>query len=281
MHRPPRRSDSSDEMATMVQCNGASSRPSAANPVQKTIQEIIHCSRLTVHSVDDLRGHLHRLCTIRLSNGSRLVLKTTPRPATAVLQHERQSLRTEAIICSLLARSSLPTPRVLKYEHGGQQLGSPYLLMTRLPGIPLRDLLSSLTRSERSSIDARLRSLRSAIGQHTSSSFGPAGLVASKKGFKTWREAFVSMQESIMLDGEDMMVNLPYFQIREAVSRWDAYLHDVKEARLVVLGLDRPENVLIDRKANEVTGLLDFGRAIWGDPGMTDCEKCGRIKGLL
>ncbi len=83
------------------------------------------------------------------------------------------------------------------------------------------------------------------------------------------------------MDGEDMMVSLPYSQIREQLSRTKNALDLIKEARLVVLGFGQPENVLIDRRTNEVTGLLDFGRAIWGDWEMGDPEKRKGKKGLL
>ena len=83
------------------------------------------------------------------------------------------------------------------------------------------------------------------------------------------------------MDGEDLNVNIPYFQVREAVSRWESYLDDVTEAKLVVPGLGEPENTLIRRESNEVTGMFDFGRAFWGDNGMTEKKAKGDIKGLL
>ena len=83
------------------------------------------------------------------------------------------------------------------------------------------------------------------------------------------------------MDGEDIMVNIPYFAIREAISRWESYLDDVTEARLVVPDLSKPENVLIDRKSNMVTGVLDFGGAVWGDVAMTKHERADDIKSLL
>ena len=74
------------------------------------------------------------------------------------------------------------------------------------------------------------------------------------------------MLESILMDGEDKLVSLPYSQIREEALRFSGVLDSVKQARLVILGLGDPENVLIDRRTNEVTGLIDFGRAMWADP---------------
>ena len=91
----------------------------------------------------------------------------------------------------------------------------------------------------------------------------------------------MAMLEMLLMDGEDIMVNLPYHQIRETLSRWENYLDDVIEARLVVPGLGEPENTLINRSSNEVSGLLDFGRALWGDLALNEERKEGDIKGLL
>lgn len=99
--------------------------------------------------------------------------------------------------------------------------------------------------------------------------------------YKTWREAFIAMVESVMQDGEDMKVNLSYFKIREALSKWGIYLDDITAARLVILGMERPENVLIERRTNKVVGMLDFGVAVWGDPAMGTSQGNSDIRSLL
>lgn len=91
-----------------------------------------------------------------------------------------------------------------------------------------------------------------------------------KKGYNTWREAFLALLESALMDGEDKLVNLPYSQIREEAVRFSPRLDDIKEGRLCIVGLGQPQNVLIDRRTNEVTGLTDFGRAMYGDSAMID-----------
>lgn len=231
--------------------------------------------------MEDIRGHLHGICKLCLSNGSRLVLKLSPSPNTVLLRHERYLLESEATILSLLQKSSLPIPRILRYDPRSMQLGSPFLLSTHVPGVLYADALAHLTRSECRDIELQLRSLKSAISQYTSSAFGPAALVASNKGYPSWRESFKSMFESILMDAEDMTINLPYHAMREAASSVTKDLRNVERARLVVLGLGRPQNVLLDRRTNDVIGLLDFGQAIWGDPAFSEPELCSDRKGLL
>lgn len=266
---------------TMAYGSASSSLVLNSSTIRWMVQDTLQSSRLEVNNMEDIRGHLHGICKLRLSNGSRLVLKLSPSPNTVLLRHERYFLESEAAILTLLKRSSLPIPRLVRYDPRNIHLSSPFLLSTHVPGISYADALPHLTRSECRDIELQLRSLSSIISQNTSSAFGPAALVASNKGFPTWRESFKSMLESIMMDAEDTTINLPYHTIREAASSVAKELHDVKEARLVVLGLGRPQNVILDRRTNYVTGLLDFGQAIWGDTAFSEQDICRDRKGLL
>ena len=83
------------------------------------------------------------------------------------------------------------------------------------------------------------------------------------------------------MDAEDMSINLPYHAIRESAFSVTNELYDVKEARLVVLGLGRPQNVLLDERTNDVTGLMGFGQAVWGDIAFSEPELCCDRKSLL
>ena len=249
--------------------------------LQKVIQHTFQSPRLTIQQIEDLPNHLHRIRLVRLSNGSRLILKLTPSCATPLLRHERHFLETEALTLSLLAKSGLPTPRVLKHDSQGALLTSPFLLTTHLYGSSYAEARPYLSRADRLGIERQLRVLTTTIAQHKSTSFGPVSLVWTGRGHKRWREAFLSMLESVLRDGEDMLVSLPYTQIREQVAKAERALDEVEDARLVVLALRDPNNLLIDARTKEVTGLLDFGLAIWGDVEMGEGKDAGGTRGLL
>ena len=249
--------------------------------LQKIIQHTFQSPRLTIQQIEELPNHLHRIRLVRLSNGSPLVLKLTPSPSTPLLRHERQCLETEALTLSLLAKSGLPTPRVLKHDSQGALLNGPFLLTTYLYGTPFVEVRPYISRADRLGIERQLRVLTNAISQHKSTTFGPVSLVWTGRGHKRWREAFLSMMESVLRDGEDMLVSLPYTQIREQVAKAERALDEVKDARLVVPALRNPRNLLIDGRTKEVTGLLDFGTAIWGDVEMGEEKDAGGTRGLL
>lgn len=249
----------------------SSSRSSPTSPnldsLQKVVRSIHPAVEVPSYQMDELRGHRHSLKVIHMCDGSCLMLKMSPLTSTPLLRHERRCLNTEALTFSILSSSKLPIPRVLKNDPSSTLLGSPFLLTTHLPGIPYASVYQYLTRSERSGIERQLKSLASVISQYTSPRFGP---VASKKGYKTWREAFLAILELALMDGEDKLVHLPYDRIREEAVRFSSTLDEVREAKLVILGFGMPENVLIDRRTNEVTGLTDFGRSMWGDTSMVE-----------
>lgn len=247
-------------------------------PLQTIVQSTQPGAENLKYRMDDYQGHRHCMRVIHVSNGSRLMLKTSPPASTALLRHERNCLNAEAFTFSLLSKSKLPVPRVLRHDPSNTQLGSPFLLMTHLPGIPYSDVSQYLTRSEHSGIERQIRSLASIINQYASPNFGP---VTSRQGYKTWREAFLAMLELALMDGEDKLVNLPYSQIRDEAVRFSYGLDEVKDGHLVIPGFGSPQNVLIDRKTNEVTGLTDFGRAFWGDPAMMNGEGQSGPKRLL
>ncbi|KAL8674289.1 MAG: hypothetical protein Q9168_001282 [Polycauliona sp. 1 TL-2023] len=252
--------------------------------LQEMLQQTMLGPSMAIVQVDVLPDRLHSVNVIHLSNGSRLVLKTGPSPIVPLLRYERSLLGNEAHAFQILARSDLPIPRILKHDPSGTQLNSPFLLSTFVPGEPFDQVQKLMKPSEQADVERQVRFLIAAIGQHVPSvadTYGPLAMASSRHRCRTWREAFLSMLESVLMDAEDLLINLPYAQIRMEVAGSDQVLDDVREARLVVPGLTEPRNVLVDRNTNTVTGLLDFGRALWGDWQIGVPDVAVGIKGQL
>ena len=238
----------------------------------QTIQTALQSTHLTVQRIDDLPHNFHHVHLLQLSNKSHVVLKISPPSTVPLLRHEREGLDAEALALELLDRSGLPIPSIIKHEKTRKVLGSSFLLTTRLRGSPLVDVLPTLSRADRSGIERQISILTTTIAQHTSSAFGPIYMVSAGHGYGSWREAFRWMFESILKDAEDVLVNLPYSQIREQIGRAEAALDYVREARLVILDLGEADKVLIDARTKEITGISEFKQVIWGDPTMGTME---------
>ena len=242
----------------------------------KTLQKVIRgnlASDISIRQTIPLPNHLHRISILRLSNEKSVVLKLTPSTNTPILRHERHHLASEAAILTLLSKSHLPIPQILRYNPASYLVGSPFLLTAHLPGIPYSDTHPDLTNPERGDVEQQLHAFSSYISKFTTSTFGPAALVANGSGLSTWRDAFTELMENLLKDGEDMTVNLPYTAIRKTVTKRGHFLNKVKEARLVVTELESRENVRIERKTNDVVGLTGFGGALCGDPAFGDVRR--------
>lgn len=193
------------------------------------------------------------------------MLKTSPPQWTPLLRHEGAQLATEATVLKLLARSSLPVPKLVRYEPLDPHVGPSILLTGHLSGVSYAAIRQDMMASERASIERQIRSLNDVITQYTSPTFGPVKTVADRQGYETWEAAFATMIEDVLMDGEDILVALPFNEIRHLMKRMGWLFREVQEARLVVQGLGEEKNVLVDRQANEVTGVVGLGSTFWGD----------------
>ena len=249
--------------------------------LHELVQATFGSNRIAVNHVEDLPNHLHRIRTLCLSDGSRVILKIQPPVSVPMLKHERLGLETEALVLHILARSGLSVPVTLRFEGENSLLGHSFLLTTHIPGVSFASALPRLSRNERISIDRQISTLGQEIGRRQSSSFGPVLQVSLRQGYRTWREAFKAMLENVLKDAEDLFVNLPYSLIRERLVNAEYCLDEVREARLVVPGLGNAHNVLIDERTKEITGLVDFKQALWGDIAMADEDGAPGTRGLL
>ena len=227
----------------------------------------------TVHiqSVHPLNSHLHYLRLLTLSNGLQLVLKSSPKPSTALLRRERHLLETEARALALLGQSANPCiPQPYHYDPQGALLGSPFLVRQYVTGTTLQDMEPQLTCENRKDIDRHLGFLVNMVGQHVGPAFGCLGRVASGLGIRSWREAFLELFEGVLRDAEDIFIHLPYAEIRHEVTRLAPALEEVTVPRLVVVDLGQPSEVLLNPGLKQLAGIVDLSTALWGDVLMAE-----------
>jgi aminoglycoside phosphotransferase (APT) family kinase protein len=158
-------------------------------------------------------------------------------------------------------------PDVVWFGESCRLAASPWMLMSHQPGVSLHVHRAEITPDARCGIDAQLGSHLRAINAIRGPYFGLLAPAASHHG--TWRAAFGELFESVLHDGERRSVPLPigYEAARGALAAAGAALDEVTEPRLVHWDL-WDGNVLVDPGTNDVTGVLDLERSLWGDPLM-------------
>ena len=235
------------------------------------ILSLLFPSTVHVQRSQNIIGRIHSLRLLTLSNGARLLLKGSPLPGTPLLRQERFFLETEARFLALLGHSANPCiPHLYHYDPRGTLLGSAYLVRQYMAGTSLSDMKSRITAQQRHDIDRHLGFLASTIGQNVAPGFGSLQQVAAGVGKRSWREAFCALFESVLRDAEDVFIHLPYADIRHEVYRLSNALKEISLPRLVVVGFGRPSHVLLDEGSLQVSGVVDFSSALWGDVLMAE-----------
>jgi hypothetical protein len=235
--------------------------------IQKLVRAVLGSSRVTLSQVERLDGRLHRLFLLRLHDGRVFVLKCPPSYGTRVLRHEQQSLETEAQVLDLITSNPvLPVPYSIRCEGDICSFSTPYLLRSYIPGTRLSDISPYLSAAERAQIDRSIGYYLRIVSSHKSDTFGLADRVFGNDGAPTWREAFFFLLESALRDAEDLLINLPYDNIRAHCAQHAHLLDVVCVPQLVSMTAGTPRTVLIDPSSHQVTGILGWRDVIFGDP---------------
>jgi hypothetical protein len=235
------------------------------------VLSLLFPSTVHVHHSQLLPGHVHTLRLLGLSNGTHLLLKGSPSSRTALLRRERYFLETEAQFLALLGQSANPCiPQLYHYDPHGRLWGSAYLIRQYMKGRSLSEMDSDLSPQQRDDIDRHLGFLLSTIGQNAAPGFGSLQQVAYGASTPSWRDAFCTLFEGILRDAEDTFIHLPYSEIRQELSRLAPALETVTLPRLVVVDFGRPSHVLLNEESKQLSGIVDFSSALWGDVLMAE-----------
>ncbi|KAJ5953661.1 hypothetical protein N7454_000557 [Penicillium verhagenii] len=222
------------------------------------VLSLLFPSTVHVQQSQNINAQVHTLRLLTLSNGGRLLLKGSPLPGTPFYDTSGCSLRPKPASWSSWAKAQIPA------FHN-------FIIMTRegaflyIKGNSLAEMKTQITTQQRNDIDRHLGFLASTVGQNVAPGFGSLQQVAMGAGKRSWREAFCGLFEGVLRDAEDIFIHLPYAEIRHEVGRLSGALGEVTLPRLVVVGFGRPCHVLLDEKSHQLSGVVDFSTAFWGD----------------
>jgi len=212
------------------------------------------------------------------SDRGRFVLRIAPPDDAGFLFYERLMMRQEPELHALIrAHTSIPVAEVVGYDFSRMRIQRDYLLMTALPGTPLSDVpgvtRAQLYRALRQVGEylRQLHALTAAEHMGQEAGVGPYGYLGAHHPMEpqpTWAAAFRVMWNSLLDDvvacgcytpGEAQV-------LRDLLERYIEVFEQPSEAVVPrLLHMDVwSQNILIDQIGN-VTGLVDFDRALWGD----------------
>lgn len=239
---------------------------------QETAQELVRSSLgagAQLRSFEELTdGFFNAAYALGLDDGRRMVLKIAPPQDVRILRYERQIIHTEVQVMRLVRqRTSVPVPEIYAFDASCSVVGSPFFLMEFVPGQPFHKLRGALPDGREGAIEREIGGYLRQINAINGPAFGlvaPGGVRAD-----TWPAAFAALFEDVLCDGEAIGVELPlgYAGLRQLLERLRPALAGVREPRLLHWDL-WDGNVFVDPASGQITGLIDFERALWGDPLM-------------
>ncbi|QIX00173.1 hypothetical protein AMS68_005690 [Peltaster fructicola] len=218
-------------------------------------------------SAERLDGYLQRVYQLSGAGGSFCLMKCSPAPGVRVLSIEEDRLGVEASVLSLLSRRvDIAAPKLLEYQAATNTLGSSYIIVGPYSGSIMSFAGKALSASDRIDVDRSLGVYYKRLTSLTHSSFGPF----RRPILSSWAKYFAVLLETVLRDGEDSLINLPYDNIREMLRKHWQSIDAVTQPKLVLLEVCSTENIVVDERTKEVTSLVDYSTAIWGDPFISD-----------
>jgi aminoglycoside phosphotransferase (APT) family kinase protein len=197
------------------------------------------------------------------ADGEQMVLRIAPPRDAVFVFYERRMMRQEPEIHRLVReQTDAPVARIIAFDESHEIIPRDYLLMERLPGEPL---------TSRRGVDPD-RALRQ-VGQHMAEVHD---IVAEEYGYRgphevmepqeCWRDAFLMMWRR-MINDVSMVGHYGEDEVRmlQKCGENHAEIFDYDgPARLLHMDIWH-QNLLVDERGN-LTGIVDWDRALWGDP---------------
>ena len=201
----------------------------------------------------------------------RFVLRIAPRDDAGFLFYEFKMMRQEPALHAMIReRTALPVAHILGYDFSRLRINHDYLLMAALPGVPVSNaywMTNALFSTTLHQVGEYLRQLHAltapvCLGQTL---YGYVGDHQPMLPQTTWAAAFDVMWNKLL---DDVVACEAYTKEEAQVFRdlLDRYLPFFdRPVTPCLLHMDVwSQNILVDRDGN-VTGLVDFDRALWGD----------------
>jgi len=225
-----------------------------------------HASLLNFSELTD--GYFNAAYLLELVEGPKSVLKVAPPDHVQVMRYEKGIMQAEVETIRLVRQhTQVSAPEIYAYDRSRQVIGSDYFLMSFLPGVPLNKLRKELTAEQNAATDRQAGLFLRQMNEIRGARFG--ALSQPERQSETWRQAFDALLRDVLLDGQEMQVRLPfpYEELYARLASAFSVLDEIESPRLVHWDL-WDGNIFLDPQTHAITGIIDFERALWGDPLM-------------
>lgn len=198
---------------------------------------------------------------LTLEDGRRGVVKIAPPESVEIMRYEKDIMASEVKAMRLLEQL-IPIPKILADDLEGRLIGRPLYIMEWLEGKPLNHCYEELGPEALGRVREEAGRIVKTVSSVRNNAFG----MLAGPFFVTWKEAFCHLFDDVLSDGESKAVDLPYPLLRRVLHECQESLDAVSEPRMLHWDL-WDGNIFVDA-LGRITGIIDFERALYGDPLM-------------
>ncbi|MDT8719586.1 phosphotransferase [Clostridium sp. 19966] len=217
----------------------------------------------SIKKLEELKdGFFNTAYMIELSDGRKTVLKVSPAKEIKVLRYEKNIMNTEVTVMNKLKEDNIQVPKI--YYYGKYKTFLEFFFMEFIEGTPLNKLSSEMTEEQLNKVYKQLGEIVYKFHNIEGKYFGY--ISQPEKRFDTWKEAFLFMVKELLEDAADEEVKLPYSynDIYNMIYEKSYVLDEVKQSSILHKDLWEG-NIFIEEQTNNITGIIDWERAIYGD----------------
>ncbi|NGM83228.1 aminoglycoside phosphotransferase family protein [Paenibacillus sp. 7124] len=212
-------------------------------------------------------GFFNTAYELALADGREAILKIAPSDTAEMLSYERNIMRAEVEALRLVKAAGIaPVPEVYAYDDSRTVTPYEYFFMEKVKGRPYNEVREEMTAGERAEIERELGRYNRRINEVRGERFGLFNQAPAKaKG--TWRETFAGLIGDVLDDAVRLGASLPIdrIEVEQGIDTLLPALDEMTEPRLVHWDLWDGNIFVAD---GQITSLIDWERALWGDPLM-------------
>jgi fructosamine-3-kinase len=195
-----------------------------------------------------------------------IIIRIAPDPDKTFLFYERNMMAQEPEIHHIVRENTtLPVPEIYIYDSTRRYLDRDVLIEEAMPGTPVSEC--SLPADVRDRMEEQMgRFLRELHDRCQRQSYGYLGNHNPMPPHENWTSAFAEMWNRLIDDIVSVWVYTTHQGNRARQALTKNLHHFTRTVPASLLHMDIwDQNILVDMKGN-VSGILDWDRALWGDP---------------
>ncbi|WP_167483591.1 phosphotransferase family protein [Paenibacillus xylanexedens] len=195
-----------------------------------------------------------------------LVLKTGVQSSKYVLSYEKDIMRAEVHVYKLLEDTIIPIPQIIVKDFTKSLVDFDYCFMEKLQGSNWMILDEKITPENKEKLIAELAKYTAALHNVKGDFFG---YIKDDKQFQfhDWSSAFKGMMNTMIQDGREQGLDLPYDSIMNEFEALWGILDEITVPSLVNFDMWN-KNIMLAEKDGEyyIDAIIDHERAFFGDP---------------